>query len=156
MITDFTGGSVNAIPKILCDPMKGVSGNDSAGMKYVINVGCFTNPTRLGDIGNMPRNAVRMPSIFNNDLAVFKNFKVGEKREVQLRWEIYNIFNRANFKDIDGAMTFALRAVTNADGTTGAAIRQTRDTAFGSATSFGTSISARSPRVMQGSIRINF
>src|SRR5438067_1841910 len=156
MITDFTGGSVNAIPKVTCDPMKGVSGNDSAGMKYVINVGCFTNPTRLGDIGNMPRNAVRMPSIFNNDLAVFKNFKVGEKREVQLRWEIYNIFNRANFKDIDGAMTFALRAVTNADGTTGAVIRQTRDTAFGSATSFGTSISARSPRVMQGSIRINF
>ena len=56
---DFTGGSVNAIPKVTCDPMKGVSGNDSAGMKYVINVGCFANPTRLGDIGNMPRNAGR-------------------------------------------------------------------------------------------------
>ena len=97
-----------------------------------------------------------MPSIFNNDLAVFKNIKVGEKREVQLRWEIYNIFNRANFRDIDGSMTFALRNVTNSDGTVGAAIRQTRDTSFGSATSFGTPTSSRSPRVMQGSIRINF
>ena len=44
-----------------------------------------------------------MPSIFNNDLAFFKNVKIGEKREIQLRWEIYNIFNHTNFRDIDGA-----------------------------------------------------
>ena len=156
MITDFTGGSINATPNVICDPMKGTSGNDSSGMKYVINVACFANPTRLGEIGNTPRNAVRMPSIFNNDLAFFKNIKIGERREIQLRWEVYNIFNHANFRDIDGSMTFGLRAVTNPDGTTGAVIRQTRDTAFGSATSFGTATSARSPRVMQGSIRINF
>jgi hypothetical protein len=94
--------------------------------------------------------------MFNNDLAFFKNVKLGERREIQLRWEIYNIFNHANFRDIDGSMTFGLRAVTNPDGTIGAVIKQTRDTSFGSATSFGTPTSARSPRVMQGSIRINF
>ncbi len=156
MITDFTGGSINATPKVICDPMKGITGTDSSGMPYVINVGCFTNPTRLGDIGNMGRNFVRMPSIFNNDLAFFKNIRLGERREVQLRWEIYNIFNHTNFRDIDGSMTFALRTVANPDGTTGAVIRQTRDTSFGSATSFGTPTSARSARVMQGSVRINF
>jgi len=43
----------------------------------------------------LPRNAVRMPSIFNNDLAFFKNIKLGERREIQLRWDIYNIFNPA-------------------------------------------------------------
>ncbi len=32
-------------------------------------------PTRLGEIGNMPRNAVRSPSTFNTDLAFFKNFR---------------------------------------------------------------------------------
>jgi hypothetical protein len=156
MITDFTGGSINATANVVCDPMKGVTGNDSSGMKYVINVSCFANPTRLGEIGNTPRNAVRMPSIFNNDLAFFKNVKLGERREIQLRWEIYNIFNHANFRDIDGSMTFGLRAVTNPDGTIGAVIKQTRDTSFGSSTSFGTATSARSPRVMQGSVRINF
>ncbi len=36
---------------------------------------------------------VRLPSIFNNDLAFFKNIPIGEKRAIQLRWEMYNIFN---------------------------------------------------------------
>ena len=114
------------------------------------------NPTRLGDIGNMGRNAVRIPSIFNNDLAFFKNIRLGERREVQLRREIFNIFNHANFRDIDGSLKFGLRTVTNADGSIGAVIRQTEDTSFGSSTSFGAATSARAPRVMQGSIRINF
>ncbi len=46
-------------------------------------------------------------------------------------------------------MTFGLVSVTNTDGTKGAVINQTR-------TSFGTPTSARTPRVMQGSLRINF
>jgi Carboxypeptidase regulatory-like domain len=149
MITDFTGGQVNARPNILCDPMKSISGADPTGMEFVVNTSCFTNPTALGQIGNMPRNSVRMPSIFNNDLAFFKNVKLGEKREIQLRWEIYNIFNHTNFRDIDGSMTFGLVSVTNSDGSKGAVIKQTR-------TTFGTPTSARAPRVMQGSIRINF
>jgi len=86
MITDFTGGQVNARPNILCDPMRNISGADPTGLAFAINVSCFTNATALGQIGNMSRNAVRMPSIFNNDLAFFKNVKVGEKREIQLRW----------------------------------------------------------------------
>jgi hypothetical protein len=165
MITDFTGGQINARPVILCDPMRNINGADSTGTAYVINVSCFGPPTALGQIGNMPRNNVRMPSIFNSDLAFFKNFHWGEKRNVRLRWEIYNIFNKANFRDIDAALTYGVRQVN--PGGTGAAcntttnictaaIVQTRDTLFGSATSFGTPISARSPRVMQASIQIDF
>ena len=149
MITDFTGGTVNARPFQVCDPTKGAQGNDPTGTPYVINTACFAPPTALGQTGNMPRNAVRMPSIFNNDLAFFKNFKLGEKRGVQFRWEMYNIFNRANFRDIDGTLTYGLVSVTNPDGAKGAVISQTR-------TSFGAPTSARAPRVMQGSLRINF
>ena len=155
MITDFTGGQINARPNVTCDPMRGASGADTSGTSYVINVNCFTFPTALGDIGNSPRNSVRMPSIFNNDLAVFKNVRIGEKRAVQLRWEMYNIFNHTNFRDIDAALTYGLATVTT-NGVTSAFIRQTRNTQFGSATSFGTPTSARAPRVMQASIRINF
>jgi len=150
MITDFTGGQVNATPNILCDPMKGASGSDPTGTKYVINISCFANPTSLGQIGNMPRNSVRIPSIFNNDLAFFKNVKLGEKREIQLRWEIYNIFNHANFRDIDGSMTYGIRAVPKADGSAGSAVVVQTNSRFGAVTS------ARAPRVMQASIRINF
>ncbi len=130
--------------------------HDPTGLAFVINTGCFANPTRLGEIGNSPRNGVRMPSIFNNDLAVFKNIQLGEKREVQLRWEVYNIFNHTNFRDIDGALTYGLvqvksdaTAACSATNPCSAVVRQTR-------TTFGAPTSARSPRVMQGSIRINF
>jgi hypothetical protein len=157
MITDFTGGTVNARPNMICDPVKGASGTDLTGSAFVINTSCFAAPTALGQIGNMPRNAVRIPSIFNNDLAVFKNFKIGESRGVQLRWEMYNIFNRANFDDIDGAMIFGLvqvnpnlaLACTAAGNTCTAIVKQTKST-------FGTPTTARTPRVMQASIRINF
>jgi hypothetical protein len=145
--------------------MKGASGVDSSGTPYVINVGCFTNPTSVANrFGNSPRNALRIPATFNSDLAFFKNIKLGEKRQIQLRWEIYNLFNRANFDDIDATLTYGLVSVnpnptgTACTGTNGcsAIIRQNRNTAFGSATSFGTPTTARTPRVMQGSIRINF
>jgi len=158
-ITDFTGGTVNARPFMTCDPTKGASGTDSTGSAYVINVSCFAKPTALGQIGNMPRNPVRIPPTFNSDLAFFKNFRMGERRAVQLRWEIYNIFNRANFDDIDGTLTYGL-AVTNPSTATPkaacsdvnictASFQQTRN-------SFGKPTTARTPRVMQGSIRINF
>ena len=106
----------------------------------------------------MPRNPVRIPAIFNNDVAVFKNFRIGEKRALQLRWEVYNIFNHANFDDIDGTLTFGLvqnnpggaaTACTAAGNTCTATVQMTRNT-------FGTPTTARTPRVMQGSIRLNF
>jgi hypothetical protein len=158
MITDFTGGQVNARAVINCDPTKGASGADSTGLEYVINRGCFANPTGLGQIGSMPRNPVRIPAIFNNDVAVFKNVPLGEKRSLQLRWEVYNIFNHPNFDDIDGTLTFGLvqsnpggagAACTAAGNTCTASIQMTRNT-------FGTPTTARTPRVMQGSIRLNF
>jgi hypothetical protein len=157
MITDFTGGQITPT-NVICDPMSAISGADSTGLNFVVNTGCFANPTRLGEIGNSPRNGVRMPSIFNNDLALFKNIKLGERREVQLRWEVYNIFNHTNFRDIDAALMYGVVqinpggssvACTAAGNTCTAVVRQTRAT-------FGTPTSARSPRVMQGSIRINF
>jgi len=108
----------------------------------------------------MPRNPVRIPAVFNSDLAFFKNFKIGERRGVQLRWEIYNIFNRANFDDIDGTLTYGLvvnnpstavptKAVCSDTNVCTANFQQTRS-------SFGTPTTARTPRVMQGSLRINF
>jgi len=136
-ITDITGGQDNARPNTICDPMRNISGSDPTGTPYVINVKCFARPTRLGDIGNTPRNSLRMPSIFNNDMALFKNIKLGESRTLQLRWEVYNVFNHTNFRDMDAGLAFD------------AAGNQTN-------TRFGTPTLARTPRVMQAAVKFSF
>ncbi|HYK21113.1 MAG TPA: carboxypeptidase regulatory-like domain-containing protein [Pyrinomonadaceae bacterium] len=136
-ITDFTGGEINARPVLICDPNRNPGTFAPDGTPYVIDTSCFAKPGTIGSIGNLQRNLVRLPSIFNSDIAFFKNFRLGENRAIQLRWETYNVFNRANFTDINGAMTFD------------AAGNQTSNT-------FGTPRAARSPRVMQASLRFNF
>jgi hypothetical protein len=146
-ITDFTGGEIPARPNMVCNPNRNPGTFDLSGTPYLIDTSCFVSPSIRGDIGNMPRNLVRLPSIFNTDLALFKNFRWGERRSVQFRWETYNLFNRANFKDLNASMTFA---VDNTSGSpTFGKIIQTNNV-------FGTPSSARSPRVMQAALRINF
>ncbi len=166
-ITDFTGGDINARPEIICDPNKTNGQTDPTGTPYVINPACFAKPSSAGSIGNLQRNLLRLPATFNTDVALFKNIRLGEKREIQLRWETYNLFNRTNFSDINGAMTFApnlgTTAPTNGACPAGFVLGYSSlctSTALGQVsqtnTAFGTPRTARSPRVMQASIRINF
>jgi hypothetical protein len=54
-----------------------------------------------------------------------------------LRWEVYNVFNHTNFRDIDAGLVFD------------AAGNQTN-------TRFGAPIAARTPRVMQAAIKFSF
>jgi len=136
-VTDITGGDINARANTICDPMRNISGADPTGTPYVVNVNCFARPTQLGDIGNTPRNSLRMPSIFNNDVALFKNIPMGEHRALQLRWEVYNVFNHTNFRDIDAGLVFDVNG------------KQTN-------TRFGAPTAARTPRVMQAAIKFTF
>ena len=157
-ISDFTGGSTNAFPFVICDPSD-VSGVNSEGLPLAFNPACFARPTALGQLGDPVRNLVRRPSIFNTDIALFKNFRWGERRMIQLRWETYNIFNTTNFSDIGTQLNYDLvqvstRPVTTADPCSATNIcraeyQQTNK-------SFGAVTAARSPRVMQASIKINF
>ena len=135
--TDYTGGEVQSRPVLICNPNNRTGRTDATGTPLWIDTSCFTRPTTLGEIGNVQRNLVRLPGIFNSDLALFKNVQLREKTKLQFRWETYNLFNHTNFKDIDATMTF------NANG------NQTN-------ARFGIPTSARSPRVMQGSLRLNF
>jgi len=136
-ITDFTGGTVNARPNMICNPNHRMGRVDANGSPILIDTSCFAKPTALGDIGNTPRNVLRLPGLINWDLALFKNFRLGEKRNLQFRWETYNLLNHTNFADIDASMVFDANGVQT-------------DKAFGTPTS------ARSPRVMQGSLRFSF
>jgi len=59
-------------------------------------------------IGNAPKDAIRGPGIDNWDLSVFKNMKWGRDsaRRIQLRGELYNAFNHAQFDGVDTAARF--------------------------------------------------
>jgi hypothetical protein len=46
--------------------------------------------------GNAGRNILTGPGLANVDFAIFKNFRWGERYNVQFRWEIYNLFNHPN------------------------------------------------------------
>jgi hypothetical protein len=49
----------------------------------------------VGTNGDLERNVFLGPAFASVDLALFKNFTVGNGR-LQLRWEVFNVFNRVN------------------------------------------------------------
>ncbi len=46
--------------------------------------------------GNLGRNALYGPGFADMDLSVFKNFVIRERLQLQLRAEMFNVFNRNN------------------------------------------------------------
>jgi hypothetical protein len=60
------------------------------------NPGCFVLPT-VGNPGNIGRDSLLGPGLFNFDAAVLKNTKIGERIDTQFRAEFFNILNHPNF-----------------------------------------------------------
>lgn len=135
-VTDYTGGEVNARAFMVCDPGRGAAPAPD-GTPVLVDASCFQRPTERGQIGNTPRNSLRLPGVINSDLALFKNSRLREKLRLQFRWETYNLFNHTNFRDIDAGLTFDVNG------------NQTNSR-------FGQPTSTRSGRVMQGSLRLSF
>ena len=62
----------------------------------------------IGDVNPWPRAFVRRPGISVTDLSVFKNFQLGaeSQRRLQIRVEMFNVFNQAQFDNFNTGMTF--------------------------------------------------
>jgi hypothetical protein len=58
--------------------------------------GCYTLGP-LGTEGNVPRNSIYGPGLFNVDFSVMKRTNITEKLSSEFRAEIFNLFDRANF-----------------------------------------------------------
>ena len=67
-------------------------------MAAYFNAGAFAIPA-LGTFGNFGRNVIVGPGSYNLDFALFKGFHIGERRELQYRWEMFNALNHANLGD---------------------------------------------------------
>jgi hypothetical protein len=66
-------------------------------------------PTRADfGIGNAPKDPIRGPGLQAWDVSVFKNipFDADGQRRLQLRFEFYNFFNKANFNSVDTTSRF--------------------------------------------------
>ena len=79
--------------------------------------------------GSAPRNSVVGPGFANMDFALAKTWRVAGRSDLEFRWEVFNLFNRANF-DLPNRI-------------------------FGSP-SFGQVSSAKNPREMQFGLRLSF
>jgi hypothetical protein len=101
------------------------------------NKSAFARPAK-GDFGNAPKVVVRGPGTNSWDMSLFKNFPVkGETRYLQLRWEVYNLFNHTQYAGVDTTARFDQQG------------NQVN-------TRFGQVISTRAPRVMQFALSFKF
>jgi hypothetical protein len=68
-----------------------------------ITTGCYAQngtvlyPMALGTFGNMGRNIFRGPGFVNWDASVSKVWRLGERFKLQMRGEMFNVPNHANF-----------------------------------------------------------
>ncbi len=142
---NFVGGGDGVRPIMIANPI--LAKSERTFDRY-FNVAAFGEPTALTpgqssyaptwlNFGNMPRFPIRGPGTNNWNLSVYKSFVVKERYRFQLRTEAYNAFNHTQYAGVNTSITFnAARENTNA--------------------AAGQITSARTPRVMQFALRLNF
>jgi len=91
----FRPDLVPGVPLYLDDPLVG-------GGKR-INPAAFTSSS-MPRQGNLGRNALRGFSVYQVDLALRRQFDLGERVNLQFRAEFFNAFNHPNFADPPGSL----------------------------------------------------
>jgi hypothetical protein len=80
--------------------------------RYFLNPAAFAIPAP-GTFGNLGRNVLHGPSLAQFDLTVQKGLPIGERKRIEFRAEIYNLFNHANFANPPTQLNNALGVGTN-------------------------------------------
>jgi hypothetical protein len=89
-----TGNGVQWFPNLVCDPRPG--GSCPAGAVAILPV-AFVSGKSIYHFGSFGRNTITGPSFNNTDFSIIKRTKVGENKIIEFRWEIFDLFNHANF-----------------------------------------------------------
>lgn len=88
------GSTQNQRPDLIADP------RGPRTVEDWFNRDAFARPA-TGTFGNMRRNSLRRPGVDKWDIAIFKNFFVGERRrQVQFRAEAFNAINHPSFSTL--------------------------------------------------------
>ncbi len=115
------GWQINGIARFWGGPPAGISSNGNAGATvggiradYIggnlypttqdrynyFNVYAFGRPVD-GSLGNTGKTVIRLPGINEWDFSLFKNFRVTERTNIQLRWETFNTFNHTQWAAVN-------------------------------------------------------
>jgi len=89
-----TGIGVQWFPNLVCDPRPG--GSCPSGATVVLPVQFISGKT-IYHFGSMGRNVIIGPSFHNTDLSLIKRTKLSERQMIEFRWEVFDVFNHANF-----------------------------------------------------------
>jgi hypothetical protein len=118
----------------------------------------FLNPSAwtlvgipFGTFGNSPRGVCLGPGFFQTDLAFYKTVPLGGHVKGQIRIEIFNVFNRANFTGVSRSLNPIDVTYNTGDPSTATSI-----TAFTPSGSFGQATGTRDPRQAQFGFKVTF
>jgi len=76
-----------AVPILTCDPRKGLKPHQ------YFNPSCFAAPSE-GHNGAFRLPYIHGPAYFNDELGIFKDFKIGDAGKLQIRFQGFNFLNR--------------------------------------------------------------
>jgi hypothetical protein len=118
----LTGIGGQRAVQILDDPYGDGTANN------FLNRAAFTSPAN-GTYSPLKPFTVVNPSRLQNDIAITRTFRLPQGRNVQFRWEVFNVLNHTNFNA-------PITALNNAN--------------------FGKILSAGDPRIMQAAVKFDF
>ena len=95
---DFAPGAT------LADAKLSPNRSHAALQQEYFNPAAFTQ-NAIGTFGNTGKNILRGPGLFNTDIALLKDIRIGERYTLQFRAEAFNAFNNVNFGQPDDFWT---------------------------------------------------
>ena len=126
----------------------------SGPKEQILNPAAWTlTGFQLGTIGDSGRGVCTGPSVVQVDLSLYKNVKLSNRVKAQLRFEVFNVFNRVNFLNTGFNNTFNPTSVTFDTGDPATATKITGYTLPGN---FGQATATRDPRQAQFGIKLIF
>jgi hypothetical protein len=136
--TQFTGPIVLGIdtpnlvgPLHIADPRQGPYFNASAAFA----------PETQGQLGTARRRFFHGPGINNWDMALLKDTRITERIDLEFRAEFFNLFNHAQFANVNGNFSAGFPNFVNGVNQGG---------------TFGVATSTQPPRIGQFSLKLNF
>jgi len=86
----------------------------SAYVTGIFTAGQFTAPTP-GTNGNEKSNQFRNAPFVQSNVTLYKDTRLTERRNLQFRFEFYNLFNHPNFQNIQGDLSAGNFGVATAE-----------------------------------------
>jgi carboxypeptidase family protein len=144
--TGYTGNQrPNVVPGQSCRATSGPK-------EQILNPDAWTlTGFQLGTFGNSGRGVCEGPGFFQVDLALYKNVSITKRVKAQLRFEVFNVFNRVNFVGVSTSLN-PISATLD----TGNQRTATQIIDYQPSGSFGQAGGTRDPRQAQFGIKLTF